>query len=1053
MTPSFSNLIAVVIGCCAILTASAPLSAAEVIVDNTDTGFTVLSGSWSTRTTGTNEYGTNYRRASSVTTADAEVQWQPTIPAAGDYQVFVWYPAGDGTHITDARYTVHYNGGSQAFSVNQQINTGQWVSLGTFGFLAGSSTDGRVSLTNQSATGGARVYADAVRFYKPDPVDLVMAVSPSGAGSTTPAEGGPYSHISGDVVSISAAPATGYYFDHWTVSAGSNVASPTSASTTVTMDVSKTVTAVFAPIQLTMAVSPAGAGTTVPAVGGPYPKSLNEVVSIQATANEGYTFDHWTVSAGSNVADPNSASTTVTMDTGKTVTAVFNAPAPPEFRGFWVDAFHVGMQNAAQVDQMISLALQGNYNAIVPEVLAFHDNEVGSHGAYWKSNIVARSTYVTQSFDPLAYMVQQAHANGLEVHCWLVAFRVSSTWPPPGNAYLAAHPEWLKVPLANMGTVAKVGSYYEFDPGSPDVQDYLASIVRELVTDYAIDGIHWDYIRYTAQNSGYPADTNYANSSLKRFQRIYNRTDVPNYTGDSQWDDFRRRSVTEVVRRMTWEIPLITSNPRQPVRYSAAVVTWYPCSTNFHNTRPYYEVYSDWEDWQSKAYLDSPVLMAYFDEDGSYKQTYRDWVNNSVNLWRYNRQTIIGPGIYMNSFANSVVQMQYARNAGADGFCTYSYASTNDTGTTWTDWYPYVAANLFTSTAPVPPMPWWDPATATQGILCGRVTDASTGLPVDDATVQVGMLPSVQTDAGGYYIVTNITASSSGTNYSVTASKTGYPTATHSSVQVVAGDVRRDDLAFGGGVSPTITQHPSVQNICPNGTTTFTVAAAGDTPLSYQWQKNQSDLSDGGHYSGVTTVTLTVSNADAADAANYRCVVTNAFGSATSNQAALMLKPATTITQHPTARHVCPGSIATFTVSAAGDGTITYRWQKNGTDLVNEGHYSGVTTTTLTVTGADGGDVADYRCVVTAGCGIAASNAASLTLKPLVAADFDADCDVDAADYEVFGLCVSGPGVPVSTGCDGKDFDQDSDVDQADFGVFQRCLSGANVSPDPGCAG
>ncbi|HRR87190.1 MAG TPA: family 10 glycosylhydrolase, partial [Phycisphaerae bacterium] len=868
-------------GYLAILGVPAVLPAAEVIVDNTDAGFTALSGVWSTRTSGTGEYGMNYRRATTATTASGEVQWQPTIPASGDYEVFVWYPSGDGTHITDARYTVHYNGGSQTFLVNQQTNTGQWVSLGTFEFLEGSSANGRVSLTNQSATAGARVYADAVRFYKPEPVSLTMAVSPAGAGTTTPAEGGPYGYLEGDVVSIAASPASGYRFSHWTVSAGSDVADPTSADTSVTMDVDKTVTAVFAEIR-------------------------------------------------------------------------------PEFRGFWVDVFHVGMQNAAQIDQMISLAVQGNYNAIVPEVLAFHDNEVGSHGAYWKSDIVARSVYVTESFDPLAYMVQQAHASGLQVHCWLVAFRVSSKWPPPGNAFLAAHPEWLKVPLANMGTVAKVGSYYEFDPGSPDVQDYLASIVRELVTDYEIDGIHWDYIRYTNRDSGYPADTSYENSSLKRFQRIYNRTDVPSPTGDTQWDDFRRRTVTEVVRRMTWEIPLITSNPRQPVRYSSAVVTWHPCSTDFHNTRPYYEVFSDWEDWQSKAYLDSPVLMAYFDEDGSYAQTYRDWVDNSINLWRYNRQTIIGPGIYMNSFANSVVQMEYARAAGADGLCTYSYATTNDAGLTWTDWYPYVAENFFHYPVPVPPMPWKDPATATEGILYGRVTDGSTGLPVDDATVQVGALPSVQTDAGGYYIVTNITAGASGTYYSVTAGKDGYPVVTHPSVQVIAAGVRRDDLVL-GGTPPAITRHPAPQNVCPGGTATFTVSATGDMPLSYLWQKNQSDLSDGGHYSGVTTATLTVSSADADDAGDYRCVVSNGSGSATSEEA-------------------------------------------------------------------------------------------GLTLKPLVGADFDADCDVDADDYDAFEICASGPGVSVLAGCEGKDFDADNDVDQADFSVFQRCMSGENTAPDPACA-
>ena len=62
---------------------------------------------------------------------------------------------------------------------------------------------------------------------------------------------------------------------------------------------------------------------------------------------------------------------------------------------------------------------------------------------------------------------------------------------------------------------------------------------------------------------------------------------------------------------------------------------------------------------------------------------------------------------------------------------------------------------------------------------------------------------------------------------------------------------------------PTITQHPAAATLCPGGTATFTVAASG-TGLSYQWQKNSANLANGGHYSGVTTATLTVSSADAA---------------------------------------------------------------------------------------------------------------------------------------------------------------------------------------------
>ena len=69
----------------------------------------------------------------------------------------------------------------------------------------------------------------------------------------------------------------------------------------------------------------------------------------------------------------------------------------------------------------------------------------------------------------------------------------------------------------------------------------------------------------------------------------------------------------------------------------------------------------------------------------------------------------------------------------------------------------------------------------------------------------------------------------------------------------------------------------------------FAVTATGEGTLSYQWQKDQVNLSNGGHYSGCTTATLTVSNVDSSDEADYRCVVTDDCGSTNSDEAALVI--------------------------------------------------------------------------------------------------------------------------------------------------------------------
>jgi hypothetical protein len=253
-------------------------------------------------------------------------------------------------------------------------------------------------------------------------------------------------------------------------------------------------------------------------------------------------------------------------------------------------------------------------------------------------------------------------------------------------------------------------------------------------------------------------------------------------------------------------------------------------------------------------------------------------------------------------------------------------------------------------------------------------------------------------------------------------------------------------------LGPTITQQPVAQNVCPGAIATFTVAASGSGTLSYQWQKNGSNVTNGGHYSGCTTTTLTVSSCDSNDAANYRCAVTDSNGSTNSNQAALTLKAVTTITQHPSNKTVTQGQTATFTVAATGDGTLSYQWQKNGSNLTNGGHYSGCTTATLTISNTNGNDAANYRCAATGGCGNATSNAASLTVNQ--PGDFDGDGDVDLDDFAVLQKCLTGLYDPITDpSCVTVDLSADGHVDGTDLDRFKNCMSGAGIPANPGCMG
>jgi hypothetical protein len=198
---------------------------------------------------------------------------------------------------------------------------------------------------------------------------------------------------------------------------------------------------------------------------------------------------------------------------------------------------------------------------------------------------------------------------------------------------------------------------------------------------------------------------------------------------------------------------------------------------------------------------------------------------------------------------------------------------------------------------------------------------------------------------------------------------------------------------------PSITQHPLSQAICEGGSVTFTVSATGTAPLGYQWRKNSSNIP------GATSSSYTINPVALGNAGNYSCVVTNACGSVTSGAATLTVNTAPVITDNPDSQAVCEGSSATFSVTAAGVGPISYLWRKNGSNI------PGATSSSYTINPVGSGDVAGYDCVITNTCGSSTSNTAVLSLKAPVAITDDPDSQTLCEGGTVtFTVSASGTG-------------------------------------------
>ena len=88
-------------------------------------------------------------------------------------------------------------------------------------------------------------------------------------------------------------------------------------------------------------------------------------------------------------------------------------------------------------------------------------------------------------------------------------------------------------------------------------------------------------------------------------------------------------------------------------------------------------------------------------------------------------------------------------------------------------------------------------------------------------------------------------------------------------------------------LAPSITRQPQNQTNLFGTNATFTVAASGSTPLFYQWSFNGTNLTNNAHLGGATNTILNLTNLVGGDTGNYRVVVTNSHGSATSSIATL----------------------------------------------------------------------------------------------------------------------------------------------------------------------
>lgn len=369
--------------------------------------------------------------------------------------------------------------------------------------------------------------------------------------------------------------------------------------------------------------------------------------------------------------------------------------AKVETRALWVTRTTLSSPDA--IHQMVRAAEAGGFNTLFVQVR-------GRGDSYYHGTIEPRAAELAAkpAFDPLAVVLDDAHAAGLKVHAWVAVNLVSSSvsLPAAREHVIYRAPEWLMVPRelaaemkkvdvrspAYIGRLARwtraqsseVEGLYT-SPVHPAAQTHAASVIGELVQKYAVDGVHLDYVRFPNE------DFDYSPSAIELFKatilpgltdkerreaaarEVLDPAAYPNLFAE-RWNEFRRGGLTELVVKVRAAVKAARPN----AIFSAAVV---PDARQAADSRM-----QDWRSWLDQSLLDVLCPMAYTAEAGVFQQQIaaaRDYASN-VPVWA-------GIGAYRLSAAQTVQHIAAARKLGATGIILFSYdaltAPPNSAGT------------------------------------------------------------------------------------------------------------------------------------------------------------------------------------------------------------------------------------------------------------------------------------------------------------------------------------------------------------------------------------
>ncbi|MBM3845457.1 MAG: hypothetical protein FJ405_04105 [Verrucomicrobia bacterium] len=305
-----------------------------------------------------------------------------------------------------------------------------------------------------------------------------------------------------------------------------------------------------------------------------------------------------------------------------------------EFRGAWVATVNnidwpsrPGLSTSQQQQELTGLldrAAAARLNAIFFQVRPACD-------AFYESRIEPWSEYLSGQmgvppsppYDPLAFVIQEAHRRGMELHAWFNPFRArhhSQLGPASPRHVTIAKQQWTRA----------YGRYQWLDPSDPAVQDYSLQVILDVVRRYNIDGVHMDdyFYPYPEKDAkGRPVDF----PDSHQWKRYLSRG------GRLSRDDWRRSHVDNFVQNLSRAVR--SQKPWLRVGISPFGI-WRPGHpAGVEGLDAYDELFADARKWWREGWLDYLTPQLYWPID-SPKQSFPSllhwWAKENVrgrHLW------------------------------------------------------------------------------------------------------------------------------------------------------------------------------------------------------------------------------------------------------------------------------------------------------------------------------------------------------------------------------------------------------------------------------------